>query len=94
MNCEDLYSDRQWKVCHAFATFVARRTEVGKVSDDEDNMAAQSPKQKPSQRSFGILHVCVCVCTGATEASDSSHAVGADGVQPGSGAEEDAAPPR
>ncbi|KAK5870148.1 hypothetical protein PBY51_024805 [Eleginops maclovinus] len=31
VNCEDLYADRQWKVCHAFATFVARRTGVGKV---------------------------------------------------------------
>ncbi|XP_028856145.1 acyl-coenzyme A thioesterase 11b isoform X2 [Denticeps clupeoides] len=29
--CEDLFSDRQWKVCRAFATFVARRTEAGKV---------------------------------------------------------------
>lgn len=52
-----------------------------------------SPKLKPSQSSFGFC-VCVCVCTGATDASDSSHAVGADGVQPGSGAEEDEAPPR
>lgn len=31
VNCEDLYTDRQWRVCHAFATFVARRTEAGKV---------------------------------------------------------------
>ncbi|KAK7145804.1 hypothetical protein R3I93_013516 [Phoxinus phoxinus] len=31
VSCEDLFSDRQWKVCHAFATFVARRTEAGKV---------------------------------------------------------------
>ncbi|XP_072537409.1 acyl-coenzyme A thioesterase 11b [Salminus brasiliensis] len=31
VSCEDLYSNRQWKVCHAFATFVARRTEAGKV---------------------------------------------------------------
>uniref|UniRef100_A0A3B5LZD1 Acyl-coenzyme A thioesterase 11 n=1 Tax=Xiphophorus couchianus TaxID=32473 RepID=A0A3B5LZD1_9TELE len=31
VTCEDLYSDRQWKVCHAFATFVSRRTESGKV---------------------------------------------------------------
>uniref|UniRef100_A0A8C4EHU4 Acyl-coenzyme A thioesterase 11 n=1 Tax=Dicentrarchus labrax TaxID=13489 RepID=A0A8C4EHU4_DICLA len=31
VTCEDLYTDRQWKVCHAFATFVARRTEAGKV---------------------------------------------------------------
>uniref|UniRef100_A0A8C5DAH7 Acyl-CoA thioesterase 11b n=1 Tax=Gouania willdenowi TaxID=441366 RepID=A0A8C5DAH7_GOUWI len=26
--CEDLYTSHQWKVCRAFATFVARRTEV------------------------------------------------------------------
>uniref|UniRef100_A0A8C6MCQ4 Acyl-CoA thioesterase 11b n=1 Tax=Nothobranchius furzeri TaxID=105023 RepID=A0A8C6MCQ4_NOTFU len=31
VTCEDLYTDRHWKVCHAFATFVARRTEAGKV---------------------------------------------------------------
>uniref|UniRef100_A0A3Q3JZ81 Acyl-coenzyme A thioesterase 11 n=1 Tax=Monopterus albus TaxID=43700 RepID=A0A3Q3JZ81_MONAL len=31
VTCEDLYTDRLWKVCHAFATFVARRTEAGKV---------------------------------------------------------------
>ncbi|XP_036410482.1 acyl-coenzyme A thioesterase 11 [Megalops cyprinoides] len=31
VSCEDLYSDRQWRVCHAYATFVARRTEAGKV---------------------------------------------------------------
>uniref|UniRef100_A0A672I546 Acyl-coenzyme A thioesterase 11 n=1 Tax=Salarias fasciatus TaxID=181472 RepID=A0A672I546_SALFA len=31
VTCEDLYTGRQWKVCHAFATFVARRTEAGKV---------------------------------------------------------------
>lgn len=37
--------------------------------------------------------VCVCACAGATEASDSSHAVGADGVQPGGRTEEDEAPP-
>uniref|UniRef100_A0A8B9GR85 Acyl-CoA thioesterase 11b n=1 Tax=Astyanax mexicanus TaxID=7994 RepID=A0A8B9GR85_ASTMX len=31
VSCEDLYSNRQWKVCNAFATFVARRTEAGKA---------------------------------------------------------------
>ncbi|KAJ8406300.1 hypothetical protein AAFF_G00305310 [Aldrovandia affinis] len=31
VSCEDLFSDRQWKVCHAFATFVARRTDTAKV---------------------------------------------------------------
>lgn len=90
MNCEDLYTDRQWKVCHAFATFVARRTEVGKVCGDEHNMAARESQIK----TFSKLLWFLCVCTGATDASDSSHAVGADGVQPGSGAEEDEAPPR
>lgn len=33
VTCEDLYTDRQWKICHAFATFVARRTEAGKVGE-------------------------------------------------------------
>lgn len=33
VKCEDLFSDRQWKVCHAFATFVTQRTNTGqKVS--------------------------------------------------------------
>ncbi|KAM9502100.1 acyl-coenzyme A thioesterase 11b isoform 1-T1 [Salvelinus alpinus] len=31
VNCEDLFSSCQWNVCNAFATFVARRTEEGKV---------------------------------------------------------------
>ncbi|KAG7283619.1 hypothetical protein CRUP_020392 [Coryphaenoides rupestris] len=31
VTCEDLYIGKQWKVCHAFATFVARRTEMGKT---------------------------------------------------------------
>ncbi|XP_066548212.1 acyl-coenzyme A thioesterase 11 isoform X2 [Amia ocellicauda] len=31
VSCEDLFSERQWKVCNAFATFVARRTDSGKV---------------------------------------------------------------
>lgn len=46
MNCEDLYTDRQWKVCQAFATFVARRTEAGKVSDNQHNMAARESQTK------------------------------------------------
>lgn len=37
MTCEDLYADRQWKVCHAFATFVARRTGAGKVTGEGGN---------------------------------------------------------
>lgn len=91
MNCEDLYTDRQWKVCQAFATFVARRTEAGKVSDNKHNMAARESQTKPVPT---LLWCFFFVCTGATEASDSSHAVGADGVQPGGRAEEDEAPPR
>ncbi|KAM9832061.1 acyl-coenzyme A thioesterase 11b [Neosynchiropus ocellatus] len=31
VTCEDLYTNKHWKVCQAFATFVARRTEAGKV---------------------------------------------------------------
>ncbi|XP_056132610.1 acyl-coenzyme A thioesterase 11b isoform X2 [Lampris incognitus] len=31
VTCEDLYADKQWKVSHAFASFVARRKEAGKV---------------------------------------------------------------
>ncbi|MEQ2173972.1 hypothetical protein GOODEAATRI_003011, partial [Goodea atripinnis] len=34
VTCEDLYTDRQWTVCRAFATFVSRRTEAGKEYDD------------------------------------------------------------
>lgn len=36
--CEDLYVEKQWKVCHAFATFVARRTSAGKVSGENKGM--------------------------------------------------------
>ncbi|XP_067218096.1 acyl-coenzyme A thioesterase 11 isoform X1 [Chanodichthys erythropterus] len=31
VSCEDLYSGRHWRVCQAFATFVARRTDGNKV---------------------------------------------------------------
>ncbi|KAM3876166.1 acyl-coenzyme A thioesterase 11b [Diretmus argenteus] len=31
VTCEDLYTNKLWKVCRAFGTFVARRTEAGKV---------------------------------------------------------------
>lgn len=85
VTCEDLYTDKQWKVCHAFATFVARRTEAGKV---------RGKNHSGKKRQF--LQPCVCVCyvyTGTAEAGDSSHTNGADGVQPGSRAEEDEAHP-
>ncbi|XP_013763309.1 acyl-coenzyme A thioesterase 11 [Pundamilia nyererei] len=29
VNCEDLFSDRHWRVCHAYATFVTQRTSTG-----------------------------------------------------------------
>ncbi|TMS10078.1 Acyl-coenzyme A thioesterase 11 [Larimichthys crocea] len=29
VSCEDLFSDRQWRVCHAYATFVTQRTSTG-----------------------------------------------------------------
>ncbi|XP_061636167.1 acyl-coenzyme A thioesterase 11b [Phyllopteryx taeniolatus] len=31
VTCEDLYTDTHWRICQAFASFVARRTETGKV---------------------------------------------------------------
>ncbi|KAI4809675.1 hypothetical protein KUCAC02_018542 [Chaenocephalus aceratus] len=30
VSCEDLFSDRHWRVCHAFATFVTQRSNTGK----------------------------------------------------------------
>lgn len=32
VTCENLYNDLQWKVCQAYATFVARGSDMGKVS--------------------------------------------------------------
>ncbi|XP_034559117.1 acyl-coenzyme A thioesterase 11-like [Notolabrus celidotus] len=29
VSCEDLFSDRHWRVCHAYATFVTQRTDTG-----------------------------------------------------------------
>ncbi|KAM6948193.1 acyl-coenzyme A thioesterase 11-like [Aplochiton taeniatus] len=31
VSCEDLFTDRHWKVCQAYATFVTQRTQAGKV---------------------------------------------------------------
>lgn len=58
MTCEDLYTDRQWKICHAFATFVARRTEAGKVREKQ-NMDGQGHFATPLQLS---LNMCVRCC--------------------------------
>ncbi|XP_031146854.1 acyl-coenzyme A thioesterase 11-like [Sander lucioperca] len=30
VSCEDLFSDRHWRICHAYATFVTQRTNTGK----------------------------------------------------------------
>ncbi|KAG7276166.1 hypothetical protein CRUP_030590, partial [Coryphaenoides rupestris] len=27
--CEDLFTDRRWRVCHAYATFVTQRSDSG-----------------------------------------------------------------
>lgn len=90
MNCEDLYTDRQWRVCHAFATFVARRTEAGKVGQ-----TAKIGKVFFCYCSIFCVYTCVCVCAraGTTETSDPSHTNGTDGVQPGGRTEEDEAHP-
>lgn len=61
MNCEDLYTDRQWKVCQAFATFVARRTEAGKVSDNKHNMAARESQTKPVPTLLWCFFLCAQV---------------------------------
>jgi len=29
VSCEDLFLDRHWRVCHAYATFVTQRTHTG-----------------------------------------------------------------
>lgn len=29
VSCEDLFADRHWRVCHAYATFVTQRTNTG-----------------------------------------------------------------
>lgn len=87
MTCEDLYTDSQWRVCHAFATFVARRTEAGKVKAEDKN-TAYVLLRRPTSLAF----LCY-VYTGTAEAGDSLHTNGADGVQPGSRAEEDEAHP-
>lgn len=89
MTCEDLYTGRQWKVCHAFASFVARRTEAGKVKRKEARCGHKGIFSKACLTSLGFPYVY----TGTAEAGDSSHTNGADGVQPGSRAEEDEAHP-
>lgn len=102
VSCEDLFSDRQWKVCHAFATFVARRTEAGKVRNVKSNQFRADFLGTPLNQIyeedlwFGpwvirvVIHQCnVWVCTGTAQAGDSTHAGRADGVQPRSRAQED-----
>lgn len=91
VTCEDLYSDRQWKICHAFATFVSRRTEAGKVTE-------RGLKQSRAHHRFG--GACLSssgrfgfLCAGTAQAGDSLYTNGADGVQPGSRAAEDATHP-
>ncbi|XP_062337045.1 acyl-coenzyme A thioesterase 11 isoform X2 [Osmerus eperlanus] len=42
VSCEDLFSGRSWRVCHAYATFVTQRSATGKVQ--------LKPVQQVSQR--------------------------------------------
>uniref|UniRef100_A0A3P9A6P7 Acyl-coenzyme A thioesterase 11 n=1 Tax=Esox lucius TaxID=8010 RepID=A0A3P9A6P7_ESOLU len=49
VSCEDLFSDSQWNVCNAFATFVARRTEAGKVQ-----LKQVDPRTQTEQMEYSI----------------------------------------
>ena len=91
VTCEDLYTGRQWNVCHAFATFVARRTEAGKVKSRGKSWVST----QVLSRSWYKIYTRACYMYPGTAASgDSSYTNGADGVQPGSRAAEDEAHPR
>ncbi|XP_055023688.2 acyl-coenzyme A thioesterase 11b isoform X1 [Misgurnus anguillicaudatus] len=58
--CEDLFSDRRWKICNAFATFVARRTETGKVQLKQVVPRTQSEQMEYSlaaeRRRMRLIH--------------------------------------
>ncbi|KAM9762355.1 acyl-coenzyme A thioesterase 11b isoform 2-T2 [Menidia menidia] len=60
VSCEDLYTGRRWKVCQAFATFVARRTETGKVQLDQVSPRAQREQMEYSlaaeRRRMRLIH--------------------------------------
>ncbi|XP_061099426.1 acyl-coenzyme A thioesterase 11 [Conger conger] len=59
--CEDLFTDRQWRVCHAFATFVGRRTEAGKVQLTQVVPRTQTEQVEHSvaaeRRRMRLIHV-------------------------------------
>ncbi|KAM6921732.1 acyl-coenzyme A thioesterase 11b isoform 1-T1 [Xenentodon cancila] len=55
VTCEDLYTDKQWKVCHAFATFVARRAGAGKVKWQRENHRRAQHFDEAGCRSPGLL---------------------------------------
>ncbi|KAJ8270894.1 hypothetical protein GJAV_G00120470 [Gymnothorax javanicus] len=61
VSCEDLFSDRQWRVCQAFATFVARRTEAGKVQLKPVIPRTQAEQEEHSvaseRRRMRLIHV-------------------------------------
>ncbi|XP_065102768.1 acyl-coenzyme A thioesterase 11b isoform X1 [Paramisgurnus dabryanus] len=60
VSCEDLFSDRRWKICNAFATFVARRTETGKVQLKQVVPRTQSEQMEYSlaaeRRRMRLIH--------------------------------------
>ncbi|XP_028667046.1 acyl-coenzyme A thioesterase 11-like [Erpetoichthys calabaricus] len=49
VSCEDLFSGKQWRICKAFATFVARRTDSGKVQ-----LKQIIPKTQEEQLEYSI----------------------------------------
>uniref|UniRef100_A0A3B3SDV6 Acyl-CoA thioesterase 11b n=1 Tax=Paramormyrops kingsleyae TaxID=1676925 RepID=A0A3B3SDV6_9TELE len=60
VTCEDLYSDLQWKVCQAYATFVARGSDMGKVQLKPVSLQTQEEQLEHSiaseRRRMRLIH--------------------------------------
>lgn len=96
VNCEDLFSDRRWRVCHAYATFVTQRTNTGKKvrgvfygipNDLEAMLTILAFKNVCVGTVKGFLtlsrHIYWCHLTGNLEAHCASHWKGAGWIQCG-----------
>ncbi|XP_048844646.1 acyl-coenzyme A thioesterase 11 isoform X2 [Brienomyrus brachyistius] len=60
VTCEDLYQDLQWKVCQAYATFVARGSDMGKVQLKPVSLQTQEEQLEHSiaseRRRMRLIH--------------------------------------
>ncbi|XP_072298053.1 acyl-coenzyme A thioesterase 11-like [Eucyclogobius newberryi] len=50
VSCEDLFLDRHWRVCHAFATFVTQRTKAGQ----KVMLKPLAPHSHPEQLQYSL----------------------------------------